>query len=316
GLRAGALRGGAVRARGRRMRARRWPAPTALAVALVVAVLAGACDTPPSVAPTPSAPPQPTATTTTYPLDTTVWYAGLVLTFGSATAVLDPRGGPVTIQLQLQNPGASDQPFDTPVELLVAGTSYEPARDSVLPSVPAGGTAQATLKFNVFGVRSADAAVIQIGAPGQHLGVVPFSAGNVGPVVLKPVSFGLSGSTTASDLRLVASGGLLRWDLPDWAEELPAGSAALVLTYAVTYTGTFSGGVPFTGDNIRLALPDGRVEEPRADGRSQSISAILPGQTLKGLFSRFEIPAGLGGTYALVLVENGKQGKVTFKLPG
>ncbi|HYL39749.1 MAG TPA: hypothetical protein VET90_00410, partial [Candidatus Binatus sp.] len=116
--------------------------------------------------------------------------------------------------------------------------------------------------------------------------------------------------------RLVASGGLLRWDLPDWAQELPAGTAALTLTYAVTYTGTFSGGVPFTADNIRLALPDGRLEGPRGDGRSQSITAIMPGQTVKALFSRFEIPAGLTGTYALVLVENGKQGKITFNLPG
>ena len=50
---------------------------------------------------------------------------------------------------------------------------------------------------------------------------------------------------------------MLRWDLPDWSQELDASLEALTLTYDVTYTGDFAGGFAFTGDNVALRLPDG-----------------------------------------------------------
>ena len=85
---------------------------------------------------------------------------------------------------------------------------------------------------------------------------------------------------------------MLRWDLPDWSQELDAELAALTLTYDVTYPGDFAGGFAFTGDNVALRLPDGTIVEPRRDGHSQSVELIGARKTKKDLFSRFEIPAG------------------------
>ena len=74
---------------------------------LTVASLAGCitdAPTPPPVV-TAAATPDPTASVTTYPLDTAVWYGGFILTFGTATATLDAKGGPITIETTFENSG-------------------------------------------------------------------------------------------------------------------------------------------------------------------------------------------------------------------
>lgn len=283
-----------------------------VALALVLA----ACEASPSETPTPTPTPEPTAVVTIYTLGTTVWYAGLVMTFGDASAKLDQRGGRVTIDLRLDNPGQDDLTPDSPIRLVVGGTAIEPTHDTVFPSVPAGGSAFATLAYDVIGRSSVDDGVIQIGDPDLHQAIIPLRPGAVAAVTLQPVGLALKGTATASDLRLVLTHGVLRWDLPDWADELPATSASLTLTYNVSYGGTFSGGIPFTGDNVNLVLPNGHVLHPRVDGRSQSLAVIGPGQTLRNLFTRFEIPSNLPGTYTLVVGLSGKQGRLKFVLPG
>jgi hypothetical protein len=287
-----------------------------LALGLVVLLGASACEATPSQTPIPTSTPEPTATVSLYQLDSTVWYAGLVMTFGTATATLDARGGIVSIPVQLQNPGTEDLTLDAPIHLTVAGASFEPTRETVLPSVFAGSGGYTTLTFNVVGQTTIAAATIAVGAPDNHQAIVPLGPAGPKLVALKPVELALHGTAVASDLRLALSGGELRWDLPDWGDELPSSSASLTLTYDVTYTGTFAGGTAFTGDNVSLLLPDGKSRGPRADGRSQSIAAIGPGKTLRHLSTRFEIPAGLPGTYTLVLSENGRQGRIRFTIPG
>ena len=113
---------------------------------------------------------------------------------------------------------------------------------------------------------------------------------------------------TLWSLRITIRGAVLRWDLPDWSEELNADLAVLTLTYDVTYLGDFSGGFAFTGDNVALRLPTNTMVESRQDGHSQSVELIGPGKTKKGLFSRFELPSGMTGRFALV-VRNGSASK-------
>jgi hypothetical protein len=55
---------------------------------------------------------------------------------------------------------------------------------------------------------------------------------------------------------------------------------------------------------VALRLPDGSWIQPRHDGHSQSIELIGAGKTKTGLSSRFEIPSGVSGSYALI-VRNG-----------
>ena len=132
----------------------------------------------------------------------------------------------------------------------------------------------------------------------------------------QPISVNLSGAGAAGDLRVSLRSGLLRWDLPDWSEELPDAAQALAVTYDVTYTGDFAGGFAFTAGNIQLRLPDGKYVAPRRDGHSQSIELIGAGKTKTRLFSRFEIPAGMTGRFRLVVVNDAAVKAIPFVFRG
>ena len=61
-----------------------------------------------------------------------------------------------------------------------------------------------------------------------------------GPVklaTLEPVTLAVKGTANAADLRVILRTGELRWDLPDWGQELPVNTAALTVTYDATYRG-------------------------------------------------------------------------------
>ena len=280
-------------------------------LALIPTLLAGCLDAAvPSAAPTLGPTPEPTPPTITYAPGTTVWYEGLVITVKAVTATLDKRGGPVVVVLRLENPGADDAELNARVLLQVdAGAApVTPTRESKIPTVPATGTAEATLTFELQGVASIDKAVVLVGDPPLHVARAPLTAAGGEAAALQPIELRLSGGGTAGDLRIALRGALLRWDLPDWSEEMGAELAVLTVGYDVTYLGTFSGGFAFTGDNVALRLPTNVLVESRHDGHSQSIELIGAGKTRNGLSSRFELPNGMTGRFALV-VRNGSASK-------
>jgi hypothetical protein len=300
-------------------RDRRHPRDRLLAVvvgAAVAATVLAACESDLLPSPSPTGTPEPTAQVSHYGLGATVWYAGLVLRFRTATAELGEHGGRVAVTVSIENPGTEDRTFDIPVDIVAGSDAFEPTRESVLPTIPTGVTAYTTLHYEVVGRTALDDAVVRIGQSGDHQGIVPFMPGTVDSVTLEPVQAKLSGTGNASDLRLTLRSGELRWDLPDWGEELASGSAILTVTYDVTYRGSFSGGFAFTGDNVALKLPDGKVVEARPDGRSQSVGVIGKGRSLRGQMTRFEIPAGLSGPFVLVVRNGRAQGSIRFTLPG
>jgi hypothetical protein len=292
-------------------------AARSLAAVFVVTLLLAACDTPAvTVAPTPTRAPEPTPVETRYQLGTDVWYEGLILHMDLATARLDVRGGIVDITFRIENPGAEESDLDARILLIVGGNRIEPTRESHVPSTPAGGTALALLTFELQGIASADDGVLLIGAEPDHVANVPFGPAGGEAVTFEPVALALKGTVAAGQLKLTLRSGLLRWDLPDWSQELTEDLRALIVTYDVTYTGTFTGGVPFTGDNVTLRLPNGKVISPRRDGHSQSIELIGPGKTKKSLFSRFEIPAGATGTFQLIVHSSGETKGIAFAIKG
>ena len=65
---------------------------------------------------------------------------------------------------------------------------------------------------------------------------------------------------------------------------------------------------------MALRLPDGTVVSPRRDGHSQSVELIGAKKTKKGLSSRFEIPAGLTGTFNLLVRNGGQEKAIPFKI--
>ncbi len=284
---------------------------TALALALALA----ACDAPAaSVAPTPTRAPDPTPLETSYTLGIDVWYEGLVLHMDRATSLLDIRGGTVDIAFRIENPGAEPSDLDARMLLIVAGNRIEPTDESHIPSTPAGETTLALLTFELQEIASADDAVLEIGAEGDHIARVPFGPEGGDAVTFEPIDFVIKGANSAGDVRITVKRVHLRWDLPDWSQQLPKDRRALTVTYDVTYSGTFAGGFAFTGDNVALRLPDGKVVEERRDGHSQSIELVGPKKVKRALFSRFEIPAGATGTFQLLVRNGGTTRGIPFKI--
>jgi hypothetical protein len=287
-----------------------------LVAALALAVAACADSNVPTPGPVTTSPPEPTPDVTVYDLGATVWYEGLIIHVDAATATLDERGGPVALTLRLENPTGDVGELDGPIQLVIGTTIVAPNDDSSVPLVPANSSLPATLTYDLQGITSVDLAAIEIGKAPDHVGRVPFTSRAGAVASFEPQAFNLKGSGAASDLKLSIHTAGLRWDLPDWSLELGANVAALTVTYDATYLGTFSGGFAFTADNVELRLPDGTVVQPRQDGHSQSIELIGAKKTKKGLFSRFEIPSGMGGKFAL-LVRNGSTSKsITFTIGG
>lgn len=286
-----------------------------LIATLLAALAIAACETPAaSVAPTPTRAPDPTPLETAYELDIDVWYEGLVLHMDRARTLLDVRGGTVDITFRIENPGAEASDLDARMLLVVAGNRVEPTSESQIPSTPAGETTLALLTFELQAIASADDAVLEIGADPDHVAKVPFGPDGGESRTFEPVALELKGAAAAGDLRITLRSGVVRWDLPDWSQELDEDLRALTVTYDVTYSGSFAGGFAFTGENVALRLPGGKVIEPRRDGHSQSVELVGSNKTKKNLFSRFEIPAGATGEFQLI-VRNGESSKgITFTI--
>jgi hypothetical protein len=293
----------------------RRPGPPALAAIVAVVAVAGCAPaTAPSATSTEAAIPTPTVTQ--YQLNTTVWYAGLMLTVTSATAIFDPGGGTVTVLGQFQNPGSDDETLEAPIRITAGAQTFEPVHGTQLPDVAAGGTADLMLTFDVAGLPSVDGAELRVGPPEANQAVVAFGPGGAPTRTLEPVKLAVKGTANASDLRISLTAGELRWDLPDWTDELPTGTAALTLTYDAAYRGSFAGGLAFTADNVSLKLPDGAVVRPRRDGRSQSLALLLPGKPQAGLRSRFEVPSSEHGTFILMIANGAAHATIAVTVPG
>jgi hypothetical protein len=285
--------------------------------ALAALLVAGCLDSPaPSASPTPTPRPDPTPSITSRNLGLTAVYEGLLVHVDRATSEVALRSSTVEVAIRLENRGAEESQLDAPIRLVTNGQTFEATRESRVPSVTPGGLAPALMTFELPEITNLDDAVLQIGADADHKALIPLADGGGAPVLLEPVELDVSGRASAGTLRITLTGATLRWDLPDWSQELPSTTRALILTYDVTFTGEFGGGFAFTGDNVALRLPNTAILEHRADGRSQSIELVAAGGTKTGLFSRFEIPADLTGTYRL-LVKNGQsEGAIAFTIGG
>ncbi len=294
----------------------------AAALLLTAAMLGGCLDVPvPSASSTLAPTPEPTPVTITYQLDATVWYEGLVIYVDSAVATLDQRGGPVEVRLRLENPGDADSDLSARILLQVDGGArgtppVAPTRESKVPTVPAHGIVGAVMTYELQGVPSVEKGVIRIGEAPSHVALIPLTAAGGARATFEPVAVAVSGRGDAADLRIALRSGELRWDLPDWSAEMAGDLEALTLTYDATYLGNFTGGFAFTGDNVALRLPDGKLVEARRDGHSQSIELIGAGSTKTGLFSRFEVPSGLTGRFALVVRSGSAKRAIAFTIEG
>jgi hypothetical protein len=257
----------------------------------------------------------PTPTVTVYPIDTQAWIDGFRIIVSTATASLDPKGGTLTVQMALENDGTDDATLDAPMVVTSGDATFQLSHGTNLPDEPAGSTSVLSLPFDVIGRGNVDDGVIRIGRTDEHMVSIPLRPAAGGIVALQPIELTVTGSGHTASLRIVLRHVELRWDLPDYNDELPTATQALTITYDVTYTGTFSGGFPLTGDNVRLRLPDQKTFlATRQDGHSQTIVLINAGKTVKSVTSRFEIPDGLNGQFALVINDGSSSRSIPFTI--
>jgi hypothetical protein len=253
---------------------------------------------------------------TAYRLERTVWYGGLVLTFGTATATLDAKGGPVVVEMTITNPGVEDAELAGPILLTAAGLGIRPSRETVIPTVAAGSEVGVSVVFVVDGAFDVPASAIRVGRSEEHQAVVPLVPGTADLVTLEPQSFELTGAAQAGALLVTVHAAELRADLPDLGMQLARDSVALTLTYDVTFRSDFSGGFAFTTENLSLVLPDGRTLSAREDGHSAPALVIGPRATLAGLQSRFEVPAPGIDLYQLVVRDGAATKKIELSVAG
>jgi hypothetical protein len=286
-----------------------------IAVLGLAAILAGCgSDNQPPPAATPTDVPLPTPVTTTYTLQQTVWYAGLVVHVDSVSSVLRAAVGSLTAELRIENPGVDPASLDAPIRMTSGGSALEPVRGTELPDIDPGGSAAVSVRFDVETGFDVGRATFRIGRTSEHQVIVPLVKGVAALVTNEPRPIAVTGSGKAGSLMLTLKSGVLRADLPDWGLELPPGSLALTVVYDAKYLGTFQGGFAFTAANVGLRLPNGTVVAPRPDGHSQSAAVLLPRATKAGLTSRFDVPIPGPGTYALV-IRDGKSGAtIPFKI--
>lgn len=290
--------------------------PTLAIVGMVVAGCLGDGG-PASVAPSSTREPDPTPVTTTYDVGGTVWYEGLVLHVDRVTAVLDARGGPVDVTLRVDNPNADGAELQGTVFLRVGGVAIRPTRESRIPPIPAEGQVASVMTYELQAVTSIDDAIVQVGDPPNHLALVPLTPAGGSAVTLEPRPIELAGTGKAGDLQITLKGGLQRWDLPDWSQELSMDRQVILVTFDATFVGGFTGGFPFNAaSNVALRLPDGTDVPPRADGHYRPVELIGPGRTKRNLTTRFEIPASVSGAVSFVVISGGEKQLIPLVIPG
>lgn len=291
-------------------------AASVAAMALAGFLAGCGADIAPGPSATPTDVPLPTPVTTTYAVQASVWYAGLIVHVDAASAVLRAGVGAVTVQLRIENPGGGLATLDAPLRLTSGGQVVEPVRGTTLPDVAAGGSAAASVEFDVDAGFDMGLAVLRIGRTAYHQAIVPISGAGVAAVTLKPLVQKVTGKSQAGSLLVTLHGTELRADLPDWGIELPPATMALTVTYDARYAGTFSGGFAFTTANVNLILPNGARIAARADGQSAPAVLIGPGKTVAGLWSRFEVPSPGPGAYALEIRDGSSIKRIRFTVAG
>jgi hypothetical protein len=243
------------------------------------------------------------------------WFAGFHVTFNDLTITPNGRYADLNIGATFENLGLDEARLDATIALKSGGQPVRESFDMDIPSVPAGDTMDGTFGFSIKGDFTLDDAVLTLGSPAVQQVVVPLSASSGTPVSLEPTSLALTGSGTAGQLELKLDGGDVRADKPQKHGQMESGKLALTVRYSATNHGTGAATFPFTGENVRLRLPDGTEVATISDGRSQSIEGLAAGASASDLMSRFEIDDPAAGQYTLLVKDGDATGEIPITVP-
>jgi hypothetical protein len=251
----------------------------------------------------------PDAGETTTQIDESFWHAGWKVTLGEARLAEGDFGTrTVSIDAVFENLSSSTSTFNSQLALTSGGESYaSSALEQELPEVPGGLSGNGVIAVEVDETFSFDDATLIIGNPENNQAVVPLGPGGDDLVSLEPREIAVTGTATAGAVTVAVERAELRADLPDWSDEVEAGSLALTIYFSATpSSGIQIGQGVLQSENVALKLPDGTAVAVRSDGRS-GVNELLQGRegtTIRDLQVRFIVPAPAEGDYAFVLRGN------------
>jgi hypothetical protein len=238
-------------------------------------------------------------------INRTVWYAGLKLTFGTASY----QGGDqprVTVELSIENLGTAQAGgYEASTTLGTGGKFYDGRLDGIT-NVPGLVTSKARLLFDVGGPVDLSSAVITVGGADKAQAVVPLDP-NGKLVSLEPKTVLKDAKINVRTLAMSVSVCELRSDLVSDHREVDRNSASVACTVDLKYTGNSGGGHLVVDTNFRLKLPDGTVVAPeKYPIEDLNTDGVKQGETL-----RFTIRWPAPGGYALQLLDLGTTGNET-----
>jgi hypothetical protein len=241
------------------------------------------------------------------PINKTVWYAGLKLTFDTATY----HGGDqpqVAVDATIENLGTSEAGgYEASTTLGVGGKFYNGRLDGV-SALPGLAPTNGRYLFDVNGPVDLAKATITVGEADKAQAVVPFAAG--GKVVsLEPRPVLRDANVSEKTLTMTVSVCELRFDLVSDHREVDRDSASVACTIDMKYTGDSSGGHLVADANFRLKLPDGSVVAPE----KYPIEDLSPDGVKRGETLRFTIRWPGAGRYSLQLLDLGPN---SYDAPG
>ena len=191
-------------------------------------------------------------------------------------------------------------------------TSVTATLDSSLDDLPAGGSGQGDITFQIPSGFDATHAVLTVGDPTVQQVVIPFAAPSrsrlLTPTAIRPL-----GSAVLGPDKVTLTSGVLRFDNPTTQEQADAGHA--IADFSYNFTCGESNPCEIDGSAFLLAIPNGTSVQT-TDGTSlHSIASGATGDDL-GLYFEFPYPAGRSGSYAVrVTYENEENQTFTETIP-
>lgn len=245
------------------------------------------------------------------------WYGGFKVTLGEARFGFEggTTGRVVTIASTFENLGTDTADFVAELVIQTPGRNYVASEyaQTGAPKVPGRTTGTGTLVVPIDTTSFAfQSATLIVGTAANNQARVPLD-GTGTLVDLAPRTLALTGTISASTLKLTAAGADLRYDVPSKHREIAAGKLGLTVAFSVLFDSDFGGGYLFNGNSLALRLPDGSLL-----GADEAPSEIIgPRRSLVDQRVRFLVSSAAAGKYSLVLIhtEDKKQGELALAIP-
>jgi len=191
-------------------------------------------------------------------------------------------------------------------------TSVTATLDSSLDDLPAGGSGQGDITFQIPSGFDATRAVLTVGDPTVQQVVIPFAAPSRSRLLM-PTAIRALGSAVLGPDKVTLTSGVLRFDNPTTQEQADAGHA--IADFSYNFTCGESNPCEIDGSAFLLAVPNGTSVQTTDGTGLYSIASGATSDDL-GLYFEFPYPARGSGSYAVrITYENEENQTFTETIP-